>query len=81
MNYLRYFRNEFIKVASEKRWKRIAVIAFGLAIYWCFIEWITIGQLKPNYWHDVICIGIAIVVERCLPWGKKVIKLTELKGE
>ena len=73
MNILRTFRNEFLRLTGEKRWKRVIVITFALAIYWCFIEWLTIGYLKPNYWHDIICLGIAIVVERCSTWGKKVI--------
>ncbi|MEB2301575.1 hypothetical protein LAV72_18385 [Lysinibacillus xylanilyticus] len=75
LSRLQSFRNQFFKLTGEYRWKRILVIALGLAIYWCFIEWLTIGELKPNYWHDIICLAIAVIVERSLPWGKKEINM------
>ncbi len=75
LSKLQLLRKQLFKSVGEKRWKRILVIYLGLAIYWCFIEWLTIGELKPNYWHDIICLAIAVIVERSLPWGKKEINM------
>ncbi|KEK10210.1 hypothetical protein [Lysinibacillus sphaericus] len=75
LSKLQSLRNQFFYSMGEHRWKRILVLYLGLAIYWCFIEWLTIGELKPNYWHDIICLAIAAIVERSLPWGKKEINM------
>lgn len=66
---LRLIRNSFFEMVGEKRWQRVALIALFIALVWCFADWIS-GNLKPNLWHDFICLVMALIIERLLPWGK-----------
>lgn len=67
---LRGARNQLFEMVGEKRWKRVALIALFIALVWCFADWIS-GSLEANYWHDLICLLLAIVIERLVPWGKE----------
>lgn len=66
---LRLMREGIFEALGDKRWKRIVVIALFIALIWCFADWIS-GSLKPNLWHDIICLLLAVCIERLLPWGK-----------
>lgn len=66
---LRGVRNQLFEMAGKKRWKRVALIALFIALVWCFADWIS-GNLKPNLWHDLICLVMAVIIERLIPWGK-----------
>lgn len=71
MDFLRSLRNEFFKAAGKSRIKRICVLTFFLAVYWCAIDWVVYKNLTSNLWHDLCVLFIGIVLERCLPWGKQ----------
>lgn len=69
MDTLRILRNAFFEATGNQRWKRVALIALFVATIWCFADWMS-GSLQINLMHDFICLGMAIVIERLLPWGK-----------
>lgn len=62
-------QNEQFQEITKKRWKRIAVCTFGIAILWCSIDFLR-GNLSFNLWDDLICLGLGILTERIIPWGK-----------
>lgn len=66
---LKGIRNEFFETLGKKRWMRIITIAFSIALVWDFADWIS-GSYAPNLWHALICLALAAVIERLLPWGK-----------
>ncbi|PLS19027.1 hypothetical protein CVD28_01080 [Bacillus sp. M6-12] len=71
MKLLQSVRNEFFKQTGKTRFKRTIVIAFFLASYWCGIDYFVHHELTMNLWHDISVVVLAIIVERCLPWGKE----------
>ncbi|WPQ60035.1 hypothetical protein [Paenibacillus polymyxa] len=70
MLLLKNVRNQFFETAGKSRLKRILVIVFFLGAYWCGIDLFVHEGLTANLWHDFTVIILAVLVERCLPWGK-----------
>lgn len=66
---MREVRDTIFLHAGVYRETRILVITIAIASLWIFIDVVT-DNYKINYWHDVCCIVLAVLIERLLPWGK-----------
>lgn len=66
---LQYVRHSFFEYLGTKRYLRILFIAWVIAAIWIFADWRS-GSLTVNLWDDLICLLLAIVAERLIPWGK-----------
>ena len=69
MDSLRKLRNLVFEDMGKSRIKRIFMCAFVIASIWTFAD-IVRGNLSFNLWHDLICLGMGVVAERLIPWGK-----------
>lgn len=69
LNTMRDVRNLFFIGLGTKRVNRILFCGFVIAVIWCFADFRS-GSLTVNYIDDIICLGMGIVVERLIPWGK-----------
>lgn len=69
LNKLRYERTLFFTVLGMRRCYRIMFCSFIIALVWCFADFRS-GNLEANYINDIICLGMGILVERLIPWGK-----------
>lgn len=67
---LREARDLLFLHAGVYRETRILVITTAIAFLWIFVDVVT-DNYKINYWHDVCCIVLAVLIERLLPWGKR----------
>lgn len=70
MNNLIIFRNEFFKSLGEKRFKRILVVTFFIALVWSGVDYFVYDNLTFNIKHDIICLLLGTLGERLIPWGK-----------
>lgn len=70
MNFLRAWRNESFKELGKSRIKRITMCGFVIASIWCFADYMS-GSLGLKLRDDFICLVLAILAERCIPWGKE----------
>jgi hypothetical protein len=68
-NTLRYERNLFFAALGMRRFNRILACTFVIACIWCFADFRS-GNLKANYIDDIICLGLGVIAERLIPWGK-----------
>lgn len=80
INTLRLFRNEFFKEIGNKRWKRILTVSFVISCIWILADLIS-GNYDPNFWHDLICLGLGVIGERFVTWGKVTNREIELEIE
>lgn len=62
-------RNAFYTEVGKKRWKRVVFCTLVIAIIWDFADWLS-GSYQLNLWHDFICLGLGIISERFVSWGK-----------
>lgn len=69
MEFIRERRSQVFQEIGKKRVLRILVLSLFIALVWCFADLLS-GSLTVNYWHDVICLGFGIIIERLIPWGK-----------
>lgn len=66
---LKLIGREFYKLIYKSKIKRIMTVALAIVIVWIGAE-ITLGlKIEFNLKHDLIALGLAIVIEQCLPWG------------
>ena len=71
MEYLRELRNQLLSILGKYRITRIITCSFVIAMIWCFADVIS-GSYDPNPMHDLICIGLGVLSERFLIWGKSI---------
>ena len=69
LNTLRNERNLFFAALGMRRFNRILFCGFVIALVWCFADFRS-GNLKVNFIDDIICLGMGIIAERMIPWGK-----------
>lgn len=69
LHTLEEVRNLFFAEIGKKRFNRILFCGFVIAVIWCFADFRS-GSLGVNPMDDFICLGLGVVAERLIPWGK-----------
>lgn len=76
MKFLKIWRNVFFFETGRKRITRIIVCTFIIALIWIFADLLN-GNLSFNPLHDLICLGLGVIGERIIPWGKSALGNTD----
>ena len=70
MEMIRILRMLFYREVGKTRLGRIAMCTFIIGLIWIMADTIS-GSLSVNPYHDILCLGMGIVAERLIPWGKE----------